>query len=468
MIMNRVRIRRLIELACQGAWIFSMLGLTFVVAVPVAASDDVPTTFFIESIEVVGLRHLSFEVIVSESLLSESAAYTEDQLRQAVNRINRLPFVLETGFSLRKGSRLSTFVLVINIEETLRFFFGMELQVSSETSLSFAESGSDLGDLIRWSIGPPLMRQELDAEEAEPLLAGVRFSLGRTGVLFAAYNSDRQGLEVGYTRYDLFGRNAFFNIGVSRGFETDLWGAAAELGVPVRGNHSIRAIWDWGRSDWSWGSDSGASDRRQRLSLRWQFDTRNDTLFASRGKLFFAGIEYFDEASSSRGEATIPLDPTSPLIPYDYTVDQDLVAAVASATRYRPISGRSSWWVGGRVAVGQSSANTVGDVPPWFQPQRLRRWNTLEGEFNFGYLRTLWRPPGSKSLNDLRWRSYATLYGGHFQSRSDLRDITAGRLSLGTSLDFRSRWGVIRFSLIYRAWRSNGPASLSLPSGALR
>ncbi len=468
MTMNRTRIKRMIKMADRGARVFSTLVLIFLAVGPVAASEDEPAALFIESIEVVGLRHLSFEVIVSESLLSEGAAYTEDQLRQAANRINRLPFVLETDFSLRKGTRRSTFVLVITIEETLRFFFGMELQASSETGLSFAESGSDLGDLIRWWIRPPLMRQELDAEEAESILAGVRFSLGRTGVLFAAYNSDRQGIEVGYTRYDLFGRNAFFNIGVSRGFETDLWGAAAELGVPVHGNHSIRAIWDWGRSDWSWGSASGASNRRQRLALRWQFDTRNDTYFATRGKLLFVGIEYFDEASSSRGAARIPLDPASSLIPYDYTVDQDLVAAVASATRYRPISSRSSWWVGGRVAVGQSSAQIAGEVPPWFQPHRLRRWNTLEGEFNLGYLRTIWRPPGSKSLNDLRWRSFATLYGGHFQNRSDLRDITAGRLSLGTSLDFRSRWGVLRFSLIYRAWRSNGPAYLSVPSGALR
>ena len=118
-----------------------LLAALVLAALPAAAKavpdPDRPARFFLERIAVEGVRRASPEVIVSESLLAEGHSYTEGELRQAVDRVQRLPFVLDAGFSLGRGSRRGHYRLLIEVDEVHAFFFGADLLYTSfDDSLS--------------------------------------------------------------------------------------------------------------------------------------------------------------------------------------------------------------------------------------------------------------------------------------------------------------------------------------------
>jgi hypothetical protein len=420
----------------------------------ITAEAEEPNTLFIETITVTGLRNVSREVVVSESLLREGESYTEEQLRQAVFRINRLPFVLETSFSLRKGTKRGTHKLVIEVKETLRFFFGLEMPMVI-TDLPFSIEP----ELIQ----PPLRRSEFDEDAEGLLLAGYRFFIGSRGVLFAALDTTTEGIEVGYTQYDLFGANAFLNVGISHGIGNDSWGSDLEFGLPVKGNHSLRLLWSGRQEDWT-SQSSRSRDWERHLAFRWHSDTRNDILFATRGALITAGIEYFDSRYRFR-DLPHEFNDAQPEIRFQR--DEDLLAAVFTAQKFHQINSRSSWSFGGRAAVGRAHYWVTEDS--WWSQYLPNDVNQqiFEADANIGYLHTLWRPAASRQLNDLRWRTNLSLYGGHSQYDKFTTNDSIGRLSLTTSLAWRSRWGVLRFAVSYRKFLGDTDGHREW-SGALR
>src|SRR5438105_4164036 len=79
--------------------------------------------FLIERIDVQHLVHASADVIRAESRLREGERYDESELRDANNRIKRLPFVLDAAFKLERGSVRDAYVLVVTVNETKPFFY---------------------------------------------------------------------------------------------------------------------------------------------------------------------------------------------------------------------------------------------------------------------------------------------------------------------------------------------------------
>ena len=77
--------------------------------------------------------------------------------------------------------------------------------------------------------------------------------------------------------------------------------------------------------------------------------------------------------------------------------------------------------------------------------------NTRSVRLHLGYLKTLWRPTASRNLSDLRWET--TLSGRYGQARlnAGMPDFDWHEAGLASSLVLRNRWGVFRFSLLYRA-----------------
>src|SRR5216117_1117783 len=71
----------------------------------------------IQRIEVRGAHRVPARIIVDETLLREGKEYSEDEVRGAVERLRRLPFVLTADYTLEKGT------LVINVTEGNRFSF---------------------------------------------------------------------------------------------------------------------------------------------------------------------------------------------------------------------------------------------------------------------------------------------------------------------------------------------------------
>ena len=71
----------------------------------------------IQGIEVRGAQRVPPRIIVAETLLREGKDYSEDEVRDAVARVNRLPFVAAADYAMQNG------VLVINVTEVRRLSF---------------------------------------------------------------------------------------------------------------------------------------------------------------------------------------------------------------------------------------------------------------------------------------------------------------------------------------------------------
>src|SRR4051812_46655659 len=99
-------------------WAAALL-LLFALAFPAFAQER----FLIERIDVRHLVHASADVVRAESRLREGQQYDENELRDANNRIKRLPFVLDAAFTLERGSVRDAYVLAITINETKPFFY---------------------------------------------------------------------------------------------------------------------------------------------------------------------------------------------------------------------------------------------------------------------------------------------------------------------------------------------------------
>ena len=161
----------------------------------VSAGEAAEPRFFIEAIDVEGTRHARPEVVVSESLLEGGRGYTEPELRDAVHRIRRLPFVLDARVRLRKGSERGNYRLLVTVDEAHRTFFG--------------------GDVVYHAFGDELdVDSGLDDELRTAATAGMRWFVGQ-GVVHAAVG-DNSSPQVGYTRYRLFGRPGQLRITVAR------------------------------------------------------------------------------------------------------------------------------------------------------------------------------------------------------------------------------------------------------------
>ncbi|HJX26650.1 MAG TPA: hypothetical protein VJ885_01965, partial [Thermoanaerobaculia bacterium] len=175
-------------------------------------AQEEPPSFLLERITVAGAREAAGRIVEAETLLREGGTYGEEDLAQAVARVQRLPFVLDADFSLRKGSERGAYELVIQVEEARRFFFEHSVRASF-----FAEP-VDLGSDSR--------HQGL--VYSLPGLIGARQFVGRSGVVFAAVDNV-EGLQVGFTRYDLFGRGVVASVAYSGVFNSDICCASEVL-----------------------------------------------------------------------------------------------------------------------------------------------------------------------------------------------------------------------------------------------
>jgi len=82
--------------------------------------------FLIESIEVTGGSRATDHIIVAESRLRLMQEYSEADLRRAMARIQRLPFIVSTDFRLAKGTQVGRYVLVIRVRRMTPLFLDAE------------------------------------------------------------------------------------------------------------------------------------------------------------------------------------------------------------------------------------------------------------------------------------------------------------------------------------------------------
>jgi hypothetical protein len=393
--------------------------LLLLLAAPMLRGDE--PRFFIETIDVRNLRHASPDIVRAESRLDPQHAYSEHELREASDRVARLPFVLDAQFSLEKGSRREAYVLVITVDEATPFFFGLDM-----LAVPTRGNGDHQLNLVNEDRGGAL---------------GYRFFAGRRGAFhvavgqqeFLAREARTVGIiQAGYTQYDLFGVHAFatLNIGVapdaSRSLLTQLL-----VGVPLTPTQTLTASLATSNLDYR----SGNANRYDSRSFRveWTHNTTNDLILPTRGTILSAGpvvardddrISTFDSATGQ----TVRVETRS------HTLGLGLAAA-----HYWQLSERNSIGLRGQEDFRKTPGTRSGSVDDLasHSGEALLRYTHLL------HVRTAENPTES-----------ALQFGVHYFDHlfhTGLPHNGSGEKLASVSWVRRSSWGILRFGVGY-AW----------------
>lgn len=438
--------------------------------------QEEPARFLLETITIEGAQPAAARIVRAESLLEEGRSYSEEELRQAVYRIQRLPIVLESSFALRKGGRRGAYELVIQVRQARRFFYDHTVRLSR--------------------FGEPLSIDSLLGEEdtvSLPGLVGLRQFVGPTGVLFAALDS-QEGLQVGYSQYDLFGRGIVASLGyawtgaccvtevVPYGLDPRFtaWDFDTQqrltlnLAVPLSGRQSVQLAAAGRRGEARLGRrvlvpetglsifDDGRLDADEltelQLATRWVYDTTDDPLLPTRGLSFAAGIE----AAALRldGVEVLRYDTLPGPLRVLELPDQEseTVSAVVTAARHWPLTPRQTVSATGRASAGRSWLRNVQDLG-----RRLEPGQEVDADVDvYGvaagvrHAVSLWRGRQPHGFGDLSLES--TVEAGRETASPDL-GFTATpltRLEVSTGLVYRHQWGLLRLQLTYLDLQEHG------------
>lgn len=373
------------------------LLLLLALALPLQAEER----FLIERIDVRHLVHASADVIRAESRLREGERYDESELRDANNRIKRLPFVLDAAFKLERGSVRDAYVLVVTVNETKPFFY--------------------LWDTVLYKRRPLV---ELDTESA--VLAGARWFAAPDDVLHVAavvhhaerpFESDYASAQAGYTRYGLLGDRAFATLTAdriltSRNGNKLLPGAV--IGISLAPKQTLTISY----------TAYDLTDFQRRagriFEARFAHNTTNHPFFPSEGTLLSIGpvVARTDSATSTTLTHTL-----------DAGVD-------AHAAEYWPLSARTT-----AAAVADGGLIRV-----------ITRGGSDDKRFT-GYGSAMLRL--SRALHDPNEADVQTRAELTLRAVSHQRDVTPFRrdssLQLSAAWVHRNAWGVVRLGLGY-AW----------------
>jgi hypothetical protein len=408
-------VRSLLLLLCLlGAW-----GATPATAAPPTPLNDEPR-FFLEKITVAGHRRpAAARIVVSTSLLVADRSYSEDDLRIAIRRIKRLPFVLDADFSLQKGSERGRYELVIRIEETRPLFANLDV----------------VGDLAEH---PVLSTRETSSrvDFSDKSVLGVREFVGSEGLVFATVGSPNGLVQAGYTRYDLFGRGSFASLALAYNPETRTFTPSFLAGVPLTVNQSLRTSLSWSRSRTRRDDFQDASSQ-QSGQLDWLYNTTDDPFFPTRGDEVQASLLYQRFHAETRFTAA-GLPP--------FRLDDRTWGFSLSGLHHLPLTARQSLAFGLAAAGYRSRQDTsqplLGGADPAEDYQAVA---TLTHAFD------LWQGGRAHRFGDLRLETTATYSGIYTDAlRNVLPDLRHQyQLTVGETLTFRNPWAVVRFGLRY-------------------
>ena len=451
--------------------VIAILFVLLAGGIPVRGEEPAqePARFLIEKVTVEGPTEAAANIVRAETLLRAGELYTEDQLRQAVYRVHRLPFVLDASFSLRKGSRRGSYELLIEVEPARWFFYDAWAR-----AFVFEQ--------------PVVLRDEAVRGDRSSLalvgIAGARHFVGRSGVVFAAVDS-QEGAQVGFTQYDLLHRGILASAGVSRdaccvtevlplGLDPTFssWSFdrtvrfSLGLSIPLSGPQSIQFAASERRGDHGTQEEvleprderhesrfmTGDALSYRRAEAKWVWDTSDDPVVPTRGLSVSAGLEA--SRFAARDLTLDVFDPHSPQIPERSrasSLRSEQVVGAVSVIRHWPVTPRQTVALQCRVSAGRSRVENLdlrGEVSNG-------QADTYGGSVGVDHAVTLRHSRTAGELNDLRLESGvevgAETVAPHIQP-SPLR-----RLAVHTGLVFRNAWGRARVSLSYVNFRKGTP-----------
>jgi hypothetical protein len=402
-----------------------------------AVRADEPVRFLIESISIEGARYSSPRILIAESRIVEGRNYSESELRDAMARIRRLPFVLHTDFRLAKGTERGRYVLVIAIDETKPLFLRWD-------SLHNAIQAQEL--VPPFDPKNPQFRETVFHISNDYVTIGARMFVGAKGVATFATDQSRchvgkglcgarqPGYSLGFTQYDLFGTRASVAAVVQYREESyDLpdfipgdgrrtlsfgdhltWQLTGA--VPLFGNNAARVTL-------SRQAEIVATSRQHfdQGELAWLYDTTDDPLFPTRGVFGQAALE-----SHRLVQYVQPLtDPPKVRNPWKHDVSTRLL-------KYWQIAPRQS------ISTGAQAGTFFGNA--WTEYQ-------LHG----GYSAMLIPRAPALKYGDLRFeldydRIIMHVHAGQSHDTSSRGEGRAG-------IAYRNAWGVAHLTFKYIGWR---------------
>ncbi len=420
------------------SWRLLLVALVLGWMAPSPAKSAPGPSFLLETIVVENATNVSPDIILAESLLEPGTSYTEDQLRDAIHRVVRLPFVLDADFALRKGTARDLYELVITVYEARTWFFGADLGHRTQ----------------RWS-SAGLRREELTASN---LTAGKRFFVGRSGELFVAIGGgsgptqperDAAAFSLGYNHYDLFGSGSVLSLGYGLE-EASSFGsthqASASLGIPLRTNQSFQLS-----THYSWFDSSAREVAPQTFAstslastAAWIYNSLDDPALSTEGWRVDAEIGYLK--LDREFEAFTVTDGIPTIEPQAYKADSyhlDL-----SAVRFWPLSQRQS--VSARASAHFFKFHLRSPLESAPQPILEQRQEQWLGIAELGYQLSLFDRPDPDAWRQLRWETTVNYQSDQSAGFSTNSAIGSGKgWSASTGLVFRNSWGVYRFRFIY-------------------
>ena len=388
----------------------------------------------IESIVIEGNRYTKSAIVRSASRLKEGRSYSEKDLRSAIARVQRLPFVREAEMSLRRGSERGKYQLVIEIVELAPFFGDF-----STTWLDY-----DAVDGGRFS------------DDDARLTA--RYFFGRSSMIFASaipnrrWSDDDGGFigvdlyQAGYTEYDLFGQGIFLTLDVlySPGQSDDFVDSDDQISpgllltIPMFENNWLRVQ---GRTtevkatltDFDTGGDADFSARSDLFSLAWEYNTTDDSWLPMSGLLASLTFGHSDFHSEERDER----------------LDSRIRSLVVDVAHYQPITPRQSWFAKGSARLSdERSDETIAGGPGFsFEQDRERL------QASAGYHASFWRRHPNQRYGDLALIVTSDYVWGETRSRSFGLVETEGTFttrgwSSSATLRYRNAWGALTAGLV--------------------
>jgi hypothetical protein len=449
-------------LRTRTLWIVALALAASLAALPAWSQEPTPepARFLIERITVEGPKEAAANIIRLETLLRPGESYTEDQLRQAVYRVHRLPFVLDASFSLRKGSQRGAYELRIEVLPARWFFYD-----GSARAYRFGEPLR----LDPHAFTSPDERYSLSLGG----LVGGRLFVGRSGVLFAALDSE-EGFQAGFTQYDLLHRGII----ASAGFSTNVccvreplplgldprfvtWDfsnsrrLSLNLTVPLGERQSLQMavseraggagpreeiLIDSARIHEGGLPSQGELSYRQ-AEAKWVYDTSDDPAIPTRGSTLSAGLEA--SRFVAHGLAFLTFEPPFHVDTAPAFKSQQVVAAV-SAVRYWSITPRQTISGTGRFAIGRSEVSNLlaeDRVLPSLD------FDYLAGSVRLQHSLTLKRSRARGGVQDVRWETGVEL--GVERNTPAVGPSPLRRFAIETALVYRDQWGRVRLSLNY-------------------
>jgi len=397
----------------------------------IAARGQGPDVFLVERIVVEGVDSAAArQIVVSESLLREGRNYSEAELREAVYRVKRLPFVVDADMALRKGSERGAYELAITVESAKPVAFSIE-------AFGFGDDQHFPGqDRFDWSAAGTVSARKF---------------VGSRGLLFGSVQGfDVAGsgeiVQVGYTQYGLLRPGAYASAAVSSRLgeedHRDDFQASVQVGTPIAGNHAIRAGLARTESKSVLRSDNHrfeVEDKSWEGNLEWVFDNTDDPLIPAEGTRLSARGSYSETRLEQRG----PFAALEPL-PFIIDVSSEDWQLRGDGRRYWRVTPRQSLAVGG-------SAWRIHSQVRFFVNQSTEDVLLLEGTHAVSLLDF----DKARRIGDLRWEN--SLGVERFKEVSEFGDFTITTRSvekrtdlvLRSALLFRSAWGLVRVAITY-------------------